>query len=83
MDDLKTIVASHDIECLGCNSDRDDVFEEGGEDVVVLVFKDGMTKPLCKYYQENINHCTALGNKPDERKNWGICPYYSKPRSEL
>ncbi|UCG95531.1 MAG: hypothetical protein JSV92_00570 [archaeon] len=72
----KGLIGSHKIKCCGINSLGNEVFDKKlAEDVIVKVYKDGHSEPLCRYNIDKEGKCDAVFNPTDEP---GFCPYKTK-----
>lgn len=73
------VINSHKINCHGsCLDDEgfvDDVWDSEIESVIVKIFEDGSSFPLCKFYDSDSRKCFADNN---EKLRW-FCPYASGP----
>jgi hypothetical protein len=61
------VVASHLTECSGIDRDNDYIFEEP-EDVLVVAFKNGLVRPLCRVYEPKPKACNAEEDEKEKRQ---------------
>ena len=76
---VRVVINSHKINCTGCCLGDGgfvmDVWSSGTESVIVKVFEDGSSLPLCKFYDSDSGKCFA--RKKEELRC--CCPYASGP----
>ena len=74
---LREIANSHNFDCGAVDASGDWVFDsENTEEVVLLVYRDGMTWPLCRCYDTETSKCKA----EEDEENRGLCIYSVGPR---
>lgn len=80
-DELEGLLNSHVVPCRGASRNESPVFPaEGAETVIVKVYKNGKTEPLCRYLQLG---CVTPRCNPERRSmsegedGLGVCPYSS------
>jgi hypothetical protein len=77
--DLQGLIGAFQLECRGCNKAGGKVLsEENAESVVVKVYKDGSSEPLCRYLKKDAHlyKCIALSLDKESQDN-GHCPQKS------
>ena len=82
---LEILLSSYEFKCLGANKSRKPIFlQEQAEPVILKVYKDGKTEPLCRYVEMG---CVAPRCNPKlieglsirfTEDDLGICPYATK-----
>lgn len=80
---LELLLATHEFNCRGADKAGNLVLpEDNAEFVIVKVYKDGMTRPLCRYLAWS---CIAPRCNPELKENvslreddFGVCPYATK-----
>ncbi len=83
-DKLEGLLNSHVIQCRGASRNESPVFpEDKSETIVVKVYKNGKTEPLCRYLESG---CVAprcnperirIGMGAETEDCLGVCPYSS------
>ena len=74
-DNLFNVIRSHEVHCRGFDVDNDPVLEEA-LDVIIVVYRDGMSVPLCNYCSSGSRRCETVEEKIEQ----GICPFSRAPR---
>jgi len=76
---LQEIAYSHEFECNAVDASGNWVFNQNNaEEVVLLVYRDGLTWPLCRCYDSKTSKCKA----EEDEENRGFCIYGVNPREE-
>jgi len=69
---LDLLISSHLIACRGINCNNNPLLpKENAEPVIVNIYKNGTSSPLCRYYSGRDKKCSVHHN--DESQ--GRCPY--------
>ena len=82
---LEGLLNSYQFRCEGIDKEGHPVFPEGqGEPIIVKVYRNGKTRPVCRYLEVQCNppRCNpeseGIPTVNISKKEFGCCPYVTK-----
>lgn len=78
--ELEGLLETREKECKGVDEDNKPVFSKGTEEIVIIkIYKDGRTYPLCRYLLDDIKCNPTLVNTESvtDKSKLGYCLYHT------